>query len=839
MFSLALHSLRHRAGTFVATLIAAYLGAVLIAACGGLVETSLRSEAPPQRLAAAPAVVAGEQRFEIAKRDPAGDKKRTRTVTLAERVHLDRDVADAISGVDGVRSVIPYVSFPARYGNTDLIGHSWESAGLTPYKLRDGRAPQTGEVVLDTSNARGIHLGDTIELAVQGTIEQFRVAGVATTSQDISESADVFFNDSDAARLYDHPGQVDAFGVYTDGDPKAIQDELGDTVSVLTGDARGEAEFPQQIAAAERLSPPFFASGGTAIAISLFVVANTLSLSLRQRQKEMAMLRSIGATPGQVRRMIIGEAVTIGVVAIAAAMATGKLLGSAVFDQLVHVGVVDEVIQYHQGVVPMAAAAVSTVLAMIGAALIAARRVTAVKPTEALLESAITQRGVSRFRIIGALVCFVGGGVFIFFASAVVTGPEMVAMAGPVVLLWCVGIAMISPVVVQVAELLLRKPVQVLTGVPGWLALANTRISAIRVASAVIPIVLAVGVTTANIYLQTTQKAVSQKAFADDLRAGAVVASPTGFSADTLQQIQRTKGVAQASDYVTSSVFVMSPFLGNQKRTGIPAVGLDGQAAEELNAARVVEGDLKKLAEGVSVALPDVLAAEMHRKVGDKVTLRLGDGRDVTMPIVATLDQREGYEQIVLPSSLLAEHTTLGAAQKVLVKTAPGVSDEEVVSRIQATLKDAPVTVGNREKLIEDQAVSDDVTAWVNYLAVAMMIGFVVVAVSNTLVMSTIRRRQEFGLQQLVGVTRWQIMRMVGIEGLLIAFIGILAGSAAAAGTTVPYSLATMNSLLPTGPPAVYATAVLGAVGLGIISVTIPAWVATRSRPVEAVAVGD
>ena len=62
MFRLALRTLRLRKGGFLATFVAAFLGAVIVSACGGLMETGIRADAPPQRLAAVPIVVVNPPR---------------------------------------------------------------------------------------------------------------------------------------------------------------------------------------------------------------------------------------------------------------------------------------------------------------------------------------------------------------------------------------------------------------------------------------------------------------------------------------------------------------------------------------------------------------------------------------------------------------------------------------------------------------------------------------------------------------------------------------------------------------------------------------------------------
>jgi putative ABC transport system permease protein len=67
---------------------------------------------------------------------------------------------------------------------------------------------------------------------------------------------------------------------------------------------------------------------------------------------------------------------------------------------------------------------------------------------------------------------------------------------------------------------------------------------------------------------------------------------------------------------------------------------------------------------------------------------------------------------------------------------------------------------------------------WINYLLVGMIVAFTAISVVNTLAMATASRRREFGLQRLTGATREQVLRMMAVEGALVAAIGILLGTA-------------------------------------------------------------
>ncbi|MFB9689618.1 ABC transporter permease [Amycolatopsis plumensis] len=815
MFKLALRTLRLRKGGFLATFVAVFFGALVVSACGGLMETGIRSETPVQRLAAAPIVVGGQQTLELPKEDPAtlepDDKHKFENATLPERVRLDAGLADRLRAVPGVTNVVGEYSFPVQSGPVSALGHAWDSAVLTPYTLK-GDAPKPGEVVVDAG--LGLAVGDTLPIAAHGRAGQYRISGIAEAPQAMRDAA-VFFAPSDAETLSGHPGRFDTIGVFG-GDVAAVTAAVGDAGVVTTGVDRGALEFPETSKSGENLIVLAAVSGGLSAMVMVFVVAGTLTLSTQQRQRELALLRAVGTTPRQLRRMVLGEALVVGLLAVGAAVVLGPVLARWLFGELADHHVVPDVLVFAQGWVPAVVAAGASLLAVVGASFVAGRRASRIRPTEALAEAAVERRWLTPIRLITAILCFGGGTALGIVTVAVMTGPVAASTAGPAVMLWAFGLAAISPGVTKLVATLLSGPVHALTGVNGRVALRNTRVGAVRAAGAVTPIMLAVGIATANIYLQTTQEAVSNQAYTEDLRADAVVAGPSGLDPSVAGRVRAVPGVASASEYVTSTVFVEKPFDSGQNDDGRPALGVS-----ELT--------------GNTVEVPSAFG----HHVGDTLSLRLGDGTPADVRVTAVVDQRPGFEQLVLPASLLAPHTTLGLAPQLLVRAAPGVDSATLTARLREATAGLPVSVGDRGTLIAAHAKGNEVGAWVNYLLVGMIIAYTVISVVNTLVTATARRRREFGVQRLSGFTRGQVLRMAGVEGGLIATIAVLLGTLTAAGAIVPFCLVVTGSPLPSGPVTIYLTVLAIAVVLALVAILVPAWAATRGRAVDATSVGE
>ncbi|WP_394360166.1 FtsX-like permease family protein [Amycolatopsis sp. SB7-3] len=843
MLRLAFRTLRLRKGGFIGTFIAVFFGALIVASCGGLMETGIRGNAEPQRLAAAPILVTGGQTFELPKEDPASlepdDKRKFEDARLPERVRLDDGLVSRLRSVPGVSDVVGEVSFPLAAGGKPALGHAWDSAVLTPYALVAGAAPVAGEVVVESSS--GAKPGDVVQIAARGKAESFRVAGVAGAPRSITQAA-VSFSAADAARLSGHPGKADVIGVFTDpgADVETVRAKVAEAASganVLTGIDRGVAEFPEAETSGTNLIVIAAVSGGLSVMVAMFVVASTLSLSTQQRSRELALMRAIGTTPRQLRRMVLGEALAVGLLATALAAVLGPVLGEWLFGQLVENGVVPSVLRFYQGWLPAVVGAGAAMLAVFIAAFVAGRRAGKIRPTEALAEAAVTRRWLTPTRFIVAALCFGGGTALAIVTVAVMTGPIAASTAGPAVILWAIGVAMITPGVAKVMTAILQWPMRLLGGIDARLAVLNTRAGIVRAAGAVTPIMLAVGIATANIYLQTTQQELANQAFTEDVRADAVIGSVAGgLSPDLVQRIQAVPGVAGASEYVTSSVFLEKPYDSSDE--GRPAIGLTASGAAATTDTKVTQGDLTALT-GRTVALPEVFAKDFGRGLGDTLSLRLGDGAPVDVKVVAVTSQRPGFESLLLPADLLAPHTTAGLAPQMLVRAAPDVDPAALTERLREATAGLPVSVGDRAALVAAHDKDQAVGAWVNYLLVGMIIAYTVISVANTLVMATVRRRREFGLQRLIGSTRAQVLRMAGFEGGLVALVGIVLGTVVSAGAIVPFCLVAADSLLPMGSPLIYLTIIGLAAALALAATLVPAWAATRGPAVDAATAGS
>ncbi|WP_242902776.1 ABC transporter permease [Actinomadura terrae] len=840
MIRLAFASLRYRAAASVATFLAVVVGAALLLACGGLFETAIRLNADPQRLAGAPILVTG----------PAGFKlpNESQRAAYSERGHIDPAVASRLAGTPGVAAAVPDVSFPAvpvvhgqaaPAGDDALAGHGWESAALTPYALREGAAPQgKGQVVLDGASARRLkaHAGDRVQIAVAGVPETFTVSGVAAPAGHVDAPA-YFFSGADVQRFVPRGAGADAIGLRLEPGAKVkdvaarVAAALPAELKVRTGSDRGAAEFAG--VEAGRL-PLILLAGifsGMVVVVMALVVSATIGLSVRQRRRELALLRAGGATPRQVYRMVMAETMVVALLATACGLVLGRFTGGWIWDATTEHGAVSSALNFQLGLIPLGGTALVAPLAVWIAAAFAALPAARTRPIQAIAEAAVPSVRVAPFRRVLAAVFAVG--TVALAGTTMFMGPESAqATGGPAVLTGSIAVALIAPELLdrltgRAADLIHR-----LGGPLGILAAINIRARAGQFAAVLTPLTLGVSIALGNVYSQTTAAEAAKDGYLHQFKADTVVTSSAGGIAPGLvERVRQTEGVATASPLVSSHGWIEEPYDGKGTDPST-LIGVGRQDAAPVLTAPAASGTLRNFTGNV-VALPEPIARRLHIGVGQKIVMRLGDGTRAPVTVAALLRDSSDYAGIMLPSDLLAPHTTNALPTHLLVRAEPGTSTGELRKAVEERVGAFPGTsVGGDGVLAETVERGLDVEAWINYLIAALAIAYAAIAAINTLAVAVLSRRRELAAQRLAGATGSQVRRMLLIEGLVVATMSLALGTAISAFTVLPMAFAG-GALLPSGPVAVF-LGVVAAAFLIVVPVTALAGrTALRPKAVE------
>src|SRR4051812_41555640 len=815
MLRLALLSGRGRLSTFAGALVALMASSAMVMAGGMLLQSALRTQPPVERYAAAAAVVTGQQ---ITGSD--------HDVPLGEPARVDAALAARLADLPGVRAAIPDVSVPARLGSRAAVAHGWSSAALTPYVLSAGRPPSgPGEAVAGYPAA----LGARLRFASTEAARTVTVVGVARPRRPVAHETAIFLTDAEAARLAGHPGSADAIGVLAAPglDPARLRAASGRAV-VLTGRARGRAEQPLRQEARTTLIAVTASFGGLALFIALFVVAGTMGLSIQQREREIALLRAVAATPGQIRRMISWEAAIVGLVGSAAGLWPGARLGHALGRALVEHGIAPPDLTVTAGWLPIAAAVGGGVMAALLAVLAAGRRAARVPPTHALTDAAVEPRLIGPGRVIGGLLALAGAAP-LFAVSATTGAPDTAAATSEMTALFLIAAAgCLGPLVARVAAGVLGPPLARIAPVGGFLASANLRTATRRFSSASTPLMLTVGMSCTLLFSSTTiDHAVTEQRHAGV--TGELAISGPGLPASALADVRAVAGVRSA---VALTPTTLGPSLGVGDDT-IPAQILSGGQGGGLDVG-VTSGSLAAL-HGDTIALGRRRADGAHAHVGDRVAIMLGDGTRTHATVVAIYSRALGFGDALLSPELAAGHQTTPLLGTILVHTAHPAA----VARRLRKLDYPGLRVSDRASVSSATDADRETNRWLGPLFVAIIFAFTSIAVVNTLAMIALRRGRELALLRLVGGTGGQVRSMARWEAVLIVVIGLGLGLAIAAAALLPLSHALTRSLRPHVPLDQLAAILGGSAVLALLALALPTRRALRVRPVEAIGVGE
>jgi putative ABC transport system permease protein len=852
MLSLALLTLKARKGGFAGTFIALLLGAAVLSACGILLESGIRAGSSPERYAAADVVVAGRQEVELTFKDLDGSTVR-QAEPLPERVPLCASLADRITRVDGVRSVIADTGAPVRLvtdagqpvpgrHGAGVEAHNWSGLGLGDFRLTTGHAPHAAEdIVLDTALAAqaGVRPGDDIRLMTTSVPRTFQVAGLVALKDGDAPRRSVAFLADATLRQSVPEASVQAFGVLAapGTSPHRLADAIkstlhDDTLAVHTGEGRGRAEFLDVTVSGSNLVVLAAAIGGNVLLVAVFVLYATTSLSIRHRRREIALLRAIGTTPGQIRRMVAAEAATTGLLAGVLGCPAGLLLVYWLRDRFAGHGIVPADFGLALSPLPFLAAVLVTVLTALVAVVSAAHRATRIRPTEALGEAAVETPGLGRGRrITGGVLLVLSAGIFVTGLVQNADFFTLVGLANSLVLVLVIAVAVLGPLVCRTAVRLLA-PLLNRTGVTGYLAAANTRANVARLAGAITPLVLAVSFSSTVVFAQTT----GLRESADQLRAGLVadhvLTAPSGVSPELAERVKEMKQVASATGLVRSKVVAIAKMFGIQDSVSLSAQGVDPRALGSALDLRPREGNLKALSRN-TVAISTTTASWLGLGVGDTATLHLGDGTPLRAKVVAVYERGFGFTDVTMDHDLLLAHTTGKVDESVLVRSAPSAPDlTQALSHVAAAY---PGTALRDGLAVDDQLAQQRANAWVNYLVVGVIIAYTAITVVNTLAMNTAARRREFALLRLSGTARGQVVGMMRWESVIVIAAGVGIGTLLSAFPLVLVSMAVSGTPIPAVPGLGYLAIAGVTAALAAAGTMLPTRMLLRIRPVEAI----
>jgi putative ABC transport system permease protein len=834
MMYVAVRMARYRISALLAVACAVLGGAALFTGTGVLAESGLRSHLPAGRLAGVDLVITADQTVR-----PSQDLP----LALPERGPVPAELVQRLAQVPGVTEVVPDLSFPAGLidargqvvaaGDPRTAGHGWSSTRLAREPQIGGTAPKTAtELALGraTATAAGVEIGDEVRVVAAGQPASYRVTAV------VGGVGGVFFADGTAAELAGRDAGVRAHTVdliglrAAAGSESAVRKAIqGSGLVVSSGAARGDSAAPDVVAARALLILLAGSLAGIVLLIVGFVVAGALGVSISGQRRELALIRAVGATPRQIRRLAAGQATVVSAVALGPGVALGYLLAGQFRRLLVGIGLLPTDLPLSFSPLPALAAILLIIAVVQVSARGAAWRTSRLPATEAVAESRSEPRSPSRLRTqAGLLLIAVTLALSVApLLSRTQLGAASTSIAGIVA---AIGLALVGPALVRTVSGALARRLPARSSAPMWLAVSNTHGYALRVAGAVSTLAMAVVFVLTYTLAQTTVIAAS----AADRHAGTLaqykITAPGlgGVPGGILATVRATKGVSAAVPESSTTVVWSYRQLGDEELESSTALILPPTGGSVLDLG-VRKGSLRGLT-GRTVAVGSDVARTRNAGLGRSISLILGDGTRTSARVVAVYDRGLGFGPVVLSHDLAAGHTSAGLDQSILVRTDQPATLSALVGA-QPGLEIAPAT-GTRAGGLK----SAPPETWINLATILVLLGYLLLGIANKLVAGTAQRANEFAALRLIGTTPAQIRAMVRRESGLIVAGALAAGLLLSAVPLVLLGAGFLHRPWAAGPVWLLPVTVLTVAGIAYLSIDLPTRKALRTGPAEALA---
>lgn len=258
--------------------------------------------------------------------------------------------------------------------------------------------------------------------------------------------------------------------------------------------------------------------GGWGAIIVASAVVTTVSVAARQRVTELALLRSVGATPAQVVRLMLGEVLVVASRAIVLALPAGFGGGAALVHIFRHTGQIGGNVQYRFADAALGIGVGETLLAALLATWLTARRMARRQVSEALFDAAIGVRRMSRTRSVTGLVLLSAGIGCAVVTATVLDGAKLQSqsVAAEGAILSAIGFALLAPRILTVAVTILGPALRLLGREPAQLSLLRVRQRTQQAATPMMPIIVSTGIAVGTLYLQSIWNSAHHTTSADD-----------------------------------------------------------------------------------------------------------------------------------------------------------------------------------------------------------------------------------------------------------------------------------------------------------------------------------
>ena len=780
------------------------------------------------------------------------------TDTTAQAPAFSADLLREVEALPGVRLTQGSVEDSARLvdENGKAIGNADEGVAigvdpaadqsLNPLKLVTGRWPRgDGQIAIDKATADGqqFEVGQTVQAFGDGPVVRYRVSGIVRfgSVDSIGSTTISVFDLATAQRLFDKRGKLDLIrvdakqGVSEEELIGQIEPLLSGTTQVKSATAQAAADSEDTQQGTNIIKYILIGFGGIALFVGSFVIANTLAITVAQRIRELATLRTLGASRHQVLGSVVLEAVVIGLVGsiiglfLGLALAIGlKELLNASGLELPSSGIV---FSTRTIVVSLGVGVLIAVLASLRPAF----RATRIEPIAAVREGAVMPASrFARYAVAGSAVIVVAAvGLFSYglFTDGLDIKVRIVSLVAGVLLLF-VAVAMVASRVVRPVGVVRGAPRARLGGPPGPLARENALRNPARTASTAAAVMIGLALITFVAVLGQGVRT-SFTSAVDDLFVAdyAVTAGNELLTSKAAQAAATAPGVVVMSEIRAADAKIAGKSIGVN--------GVDGNLTKVVAMKWAAGAGNVPAQLGRSGAFIKKRYAEDHSlAVGSPLAVDTPTGTTLRLRVKGIFDEPKGgspFGEVSISTATFDDSFATHDNEFTLLNVRGGPSDENTAALERAVTAFPVAEVETRDEFKNGQLADLTLTLNILYALLGLSVIVSLFGVINTLVLSVFERTRELGMLRAIGMTRRQVRRMIRHESIVTALIGAALGIAVgvflAVITTIALSDYGIVFAVPYGTLVVFVGIAILA---GMLAAILPARRAGRLNVLEA-----
>ena len=770
------------------------------------------------------------------------------------REPIDLAIADTIQQVEGVDVVEPAILRYAQLLNDDgevvstpgpSIGVSWVSGnGLEGITLKDGQPPEgADQLAVDkaTADREKLAVGDEVTyLTDTGQYEGTITATIGLGSADSFGGAALVVLDLDTALINFGAGsKVDVIDIKVDDGANvaevqsAIADAIPTGTEVVTGEVVAEETTDSVTAFVDIFGTGLLIFAFITAFVSAFIINNVFQITIGQRLRELALLRAVGASGKQVRRMITLEALALGIISTVLGIAGGVLVARLLIFAFDAAGAgfpsTSTVLAPRTIVVAAFVGIGITMLSVI----VPARRASRIPPVAAMRPELGFVAMRKRRLVTGTVLSIVGALMFIvglFLTPGGTVG--LIALAGGGALMLFLGVASVSSTIARPVTRVIGWPIAKLFKVPGAIARQNVARAPRRTSSSAAALMIGVALVS------------GAAVFASSLRSTLVDTLNNAISADYIVTDQSFQGLSPIVadtlaevpelDAVTPVRGVAGLVQGDQKNFGaVNPVAFEKLVDPDLQAGTIAD-----------LGIDEVL---IHTDPAGDLDLVVGSELDVTYQngVVSTLTVAGIYADATFGNWLISIDTLESVSDApardffVIAKLADGVDPEMGDVAVRAAMEPFPQAEveTNAEFLASQEAQINQLLIIITML-LAFAILIAILGISITLALGVFERTREIGLLRAVGMNKRQIRRSVRWEAVIVSSFGAIVGIVLGTFLGVILSLAVPDDVISklAFNPMIIGLILIGSVIAGLFAAIYPSFKASNMNVLEAIA---